>query len=117
MAETGSLIQIHYHDNKEILDLFSENSDHQLLYRGKLLDAAISSAEENFLTRKTDGLYVDGSIISYFSYVNGVLKFKGTTVSQEYDERSVKAMIYELWKEYDEEHGITPQEPSEEVEA
>lgn len=101
MAGTGSLIQLHIHDNKAILDAFSENSDKQLLYRGKLIDAKISEKEKNLLTREEDGLYVDGSVLGEFTYddINKLLKFKGVTVSQEYDKRSITLMIYDLWKE------------------
>ena len=104
LASTGSLIPIHSHDNKDILDLFTETEEQKLLYRGKMLDAAISEKKNNFLSREEDGLYVNGEIIKEFSYINGVLKFKGETVTQEYDKRAVTAMVYELWKEYDEKH-------------
>lgn len=104
--QAGSLIPMHAHGNMEVLDKLSENTDKQLLYDGKLIDAAISKEANNLVERKSDGLFVDGELLGEFSYVNGVLKFKGITVSQEYDKRSVTAMIYELWKEYDEAHGI-----------
>ena len=103
MAQVGSLIPVHSHDNKSVLDCLSENDKKQLLYNGKIIDAALSEKDNNLIERLEDGLYIDGSVLSKFTYVDGVLKFRGIVVSQEYDERSVKAMIYDLWKEYDEE--------------
>lgn len=107
MAETGGLIPVHFHDNKNILDNLSENKNNQLMYNGKLIDAALSEKAKNLVKRETDGLFVDGEILGEFTCVNGVLKFKGITVSQEFDKRSVTAMIYELWKEYDEAQTIS----------
>lgn len=106
MPSTGSLIPFHSHDNINILKALSENTSQQLLFHGKLIDAAVSQEENNFLERKNDGLYVDGSIIKDFAYKNGVLLFKDVTVSQEYDKRAVTAMVYELWEQYDEEQAV-----------
>lgn len=110
MPSTGSLIPLHSHDNLAILKELSQNASKQLLYRGKMIDASLSAEDNNFIERKTDGLYVDGSIIKDFSFKNGVLLYKGVTVSQEYDSRTVTAMVYELWKEYDEEQAATESE-------
>lgn len=101
IPSTGSLIPLHSHNNINVLKELSQNASNQLLFHGKMIDASISAESGNLIKRKADGLYADGSIINDFDYKNGVLLFKGTTVSQEYDSRAVTAMIYELWKEYD----------------
>ena len=87
MASTGGLIPMHSHENKKVLDALSENESQQLLFHDKLIDAAISEEKYNLVKRKIDGLFVDGEVLGQFTYINGVLKFKGIRrrICQRYD--------------------------------
>lgn len=101
MASTGSLIPMHSHSNKNVLDKLSEDEKKRLMYDGHLLDARVSALPNNLVELKDDGLFVQGELLSRFSYKDGVLYFNGITVSQEYDPRAITLMVRDVWDEID----------------
>lgn len=101
MAATGSLIPMHSHSNKDTLDQFSETSGHQLLFRGKAIDAKVSEEDKNLVEIKADGIYVDGTVLGKFSEHDGLLFYDDVVISQEYPKQVVLSAINDMWKVFD----------------
>lgn len=81
MINAGGLIRLHYHNNFQLLELFSEVDG--ILYFNALSlfkNLEISQQQHNYLTKESDGLFVDGTFIDKFSEVNGVLYFNGNSL-------------------------------------
>ena len=107
MSDSGSLIQLHYHENFDVIQHFIDKDD-VLFYKGQSITPTISKEPNNGLTFKEDGLYVSNltmlnvtqyNLVSRFSYKNGLLLFDSITVSQEYDKSQIRMMITDLWKD------------------
>lgn len=102
MLQAGGLIRLHYHDNIEVLDKFTDING-ILFYRGSPFSSniSISQREHNYLTALEDGLFVDGSFIDRFTYdsENDELLFDGIIISRDYDDQSVKDEINSLWNQ------------------
>ncbi len=98
MQQAGGLIKLHYHTNLSLLELFSETNN-ILYYRGSPLfqNIQISQKQHNKLTRESDGLFVDGTFIDKFEYINGELLFDGIIVSREYTNQQIINTINSLW--------------------
>ena len=98
MQQAGGLIKLHYHTNLSLLELFSETNN-ILYYRGSPLfqNIQISQKQHNKLTRESDGLFVDGTFIDRFEYINGELLFDGIIVSREYTNQQITNTINSLW--------------------
>ena len=112
--ETGGMILIHFHDNKEVLDALAEQFG-QLYYNGKPVMTPISKQANNAMQEASDGLFVDGSyfldkthfdIVSDFKYENGVLYHKKKVVSQEYTELQMQLAVAEVWSLIDQTEGL-----------
>ena len=99
MIQAGGLIRLHYHDNLDILNLFSE-VDNVLYYRNNSLfqNIQISEAEHNHLTKQQDGLFVDGTFLDRFSYYDNELYFDDKIVSREYTDQQITDMVNTLWQ-------------------
>lgn len=102
MQSAGGLIKLHYHDNKTVLDKFSDISG--ILYyndESLFLNLELSKAEHNKITKNDDGLFVDGSFIDRFAFKDGELLFDDIVISRNYDEdqEKINKAIKELWAE------------------
>ena len=81
MQQAGGLIRLHYHNNFNLLELFSEVNG--VLYYNSLSlykNLEISANAHNHLTKANDGLFVDGSFIDKFSEVSGVLYYNSLSL-------------------------------------
>jgi hypothetical protein len=98
MLNAGGLIKLHYHTNLDVLDFFSDSSG-VLYYRGSPLfsNVQISEEEHNYLEKKEDGLFVDGTFIDRFSYLDNELYFDNKIVSREYTDQEITDMVNSLW--------------------
>lgn len=98
MINAGGLLRLHYHLNKNVLDLFTEVSG-VLYYNNSPLFSNISISQEshNYLTQLQDGLFVDGTFIDRFDYHDNELYFDNIIVSREYTNQSISDSIDELW--------------------
>lgn len=121
MAKTGSLIQLHNHDNFEVLEEL-EDSDGKLYYKGVPIYTPVSKQLYNALTTLLDGLYVDGScflsrnqydMLTKFNYENGELYYDGLIVSREYQDNAIYDMITALWDKINSEMPEDSETPSE----
>lgn len=56
MGKTGSLIELHSHENIDVLNKLSESEDGKLLYDDESI-LEVSSEENNIIETKEDGLY------------------------------------------------------------
>lgn len=106
MPSTGSIIQLHHHNNFELLEFLTEDNGN-LYYKSKPVYTPISLAEHNVVQAKEDGLFVDGTnlpdavqynLLTRFSYINGNLCFDSVIVSREYQRASIQLMITQLWE-------------------
>ena len=113
MSSTGSLIQLHHHENFELLEHLTDNSG-ILYYKNAPVFPGISSRENNGIALEPDGLFMSNltmlnynqyNLVSRFSYIDGRLFFDETVVSQEYTEDQIAAMVTELWSELEPEEG------------
>lgn len=104
---SGSLIQLHHHDNFDVLNNLTD-IDGVLYYQGAPITISISNRANNGIALESDGLYMSNlttltanqyNLVSRFSYVNGSLLFDGTIVSQEYDDSQIQMMITDLWND------------------
>ena len=106
MPSTGSIIQLHHHNNFELLEFLTEDNGN-LYYKSKPVYTPISLSEHNAIQTKDDGFYVDGKnfiddtehdILSRFSFKNANLYFDNIVVSREYQRPAIQLMIVELWE-------------------
>ena len=98
MLNAGGLIKLHYHDNLEVLDLFTDENN-VLYYRGVPLftNIQLSEREHNHLIAVEDGLFVDGTFLDRFEYHDNELYFDDLIVSREYTDELVTDTVDELW--------------------
>jgi len=108
----GSLIQLHFHENFDVIDKLSDVGG-ILYYKDTPVFPSVSKKDNNAVTLETDGLYVSNvtmlsqkqyDLLSKFDYINNVLVFNDVTVSQEYTKTQITVMIHELWLEIDPEY-------------
>lgn len=108
---TGSLIQLHNHDNYDVLEEL-EDSSGKLYYKGVPIYTAVSSKPNNAIVTISDGIYVDGScflsgdqydLLTKFSYKNGELLYDNVIVSQEYQDNAVYDTVTAVWAKLDAE--------------
>ena len=106
MPNPGSIIQLHHHNNFELLEFFTETNNN-LYYKNKPVYTPISLSEHNAIQTKDDGFFVDGKnfiddtehdILSRFSFKNANLYFDNIVVSREYQRPAIQLMIVELWE-------------------
>lgn len=107
MSSPGSLIQLHHHDNYELLEQLKD-TDGILYYKDAPVFPGVSKKEGNGIRLEADGLFMSNltmlnstqyNLVSRLSYQNGALLFDGIVVSQEYTELQIRVMMDNLWKE------------------
>ena len=112
---TGSLIQLHNHDNYDVLEKL-EDSGGKLYYKGVPIYTAVSSKANNAIVTVSDGIYVDGScflsrdqydLLTKFSYKNGELLYDNVIVSREYQDNAIYDTITAVWAKLDAEDAAT----------
>lgn len=112
---TGSLIQLHKHDNFDVLEEL-EDSGGKLYYKGVPIYTAVSSKANNAIVTVSDGIYVDGScflsgdqydLLTKFSYKNGELLYDNVIVSREYQDNAIYDTITAVWAKLDAEDAAT----------
>jgi len=98
MQQAGGLIKLHYHENYGVLELFNDVNG-VLYYRNSPLfqNVQISQEPHNKLSKKSDGLYSDGTFIDRFEYVDDELLFDGVIVSREYPDETITDLVSSLW--------------------
>ena len=115
MADTGSLIQLHKHNNFEVLE-YLEDSDGKLYYKDVPIYTAVSESPNNAITTLTDGIFVDNTyflskeqyeLLSKFSFKDNELYYDGIIVSREYQNNQIDNMISSLWNKLDTEDAVT----------
>lgn len=108
---TGSLIQLHNHDNYDVLEEL-EDSDGKLYYKGVPIYTAVSNKPNNAIVTISDGIYVDNScflsgdqydLLTKFSYKNGELLYDNVIVSREYQDNAVYDTVTAVWAKLDAE--------------
>ena len=113
MSNSGNLIQLHHHDNLDLLKYFIEK-DGLLYYKNISISPSVSKKANNALILEQDGFYINNTtflnndqynIISRFSYNNGNLLFDNMIVSQEYTELQIRVMLDTLWDDIEKELG------------
>lgn len=109
MSNAGSLIQLHFHDNIDVLNRLTD-SNGILYYQGAPIFPSVSKRADNALTTVADGLYISNrtmlSVVQYdtlsrFYYDRGVLYFNDVVVSQAYTDLELQEMLSEVWQEID----------------
>lgn len=112
---TGSLIQLHKHDNFDVLEEL-EDSGGKLYYKGVPIYTAVSSKANNAIVTVSDGIYVDGScflsgdqydLLTKFSYKNGELLYDNVIVSREYQDNAIYDTVTAVWAKLDAEDVAT----------
>ena len=112
---TGSLIQLHKHDNFDVLEEL-EDSGGKLYYKGVPIYTAVSSKANNAIVTVSDGIYVDGScflsgnqydLLTKFSYKNGELLYDNVIVSREYQDNAIYDTVTAVWAKLDAEDAAT----------
>lgn len=112
---TGSLIQLHKHDNFDVLEEL-EDSGGKLYYKGVPIYTAVSNKANNAIVTVSDGIYVDGScflsgdqydLLTKFSYKNGELLYDNVIVSREYQDNAIYDTITAVWAKLDAEDAAT----------
>ena len=110
-SRTGSLIQLHNHDNYDVLEEL-EDSDGKLYYKGVPIYTAVSNKPNNAIVTISDGIYVDNScflsgdqydLLTKFSYKNGELLYDNVIVSREYQDNAVYDTVTAVWAKLDAE--------------
>jgi hypothetical protein len=98
MLEAGGLIKLHYHKHFELLEAFIDVND-ILYYKDEPLfkNIQISSQSHNYLSKKSDGLFVNGTFLDRFSYHDDELYFDDKIVSREYTNQQITNMVNSLW--------------------
>lgn len=100
MIQAGGLIKLHYHNHMEVLEELTDVGG-TLYYKNIPLfnNIQISQVAHNYLTRKSDGLFVDGTFLDRFNYdsANDELLFDNRIVSRKYTETQIKNMVDGLW--------------------
>ena len=108
---TGSLIQLHNHDNYDVLEEL-EDSGGKLYYKGVPIYTAVSNKPNNAIVTISDGIYVDNScflsgdqydLLTKFSYKNGELLYNNVIVSREYQDNAVYDTVTAVWAKLDAE--------------
>lgn len=112
---TGSLIQLHKHNNFDVLEEL-EDSGGKLYYKGVPIYTAVSSKANNAIVTVSDGIYVDGScflsgdqydLLTKFSYKNGELLYDNVIVSREYQDNAIYDTVTAVWAKLDAEDAAT----------
>ena len=102
---TGSLIQLHNHNNYNVLEEL-EDSSGKLYYKGVPIYTAISKQTNNAIVELADGIYVDNScflsgdqydLLTKFSYKNGELYYDDVIVSREYQDNAIYDTVSAVW--------------------
>ena len=110
-SETGSLIQLHKHNNFDVLEEL-EDSGGKLYYKGVPIYTAVSNKPNNAIVTISDGIYVDNScflsgdqydLLTKFSYKNGELLYDNVIVSREYQDNAVYDTVTAVWAKLDAE--------------
>ena len=98
MLNAGGLIKLHYHSHYEVIEALTDVNG-ILYYKNSSLfnNIQISAAAHNYLTKKTDGLFVDGTFIDRFSYHDNELYFDTKIISREYTDQQITDMVNALW--------------------
>lgn len=112
---TGSLIQLHNHNNYNVLEEL-EDSGGKLYYKGIPIYTAVSSKLNNAIVAISDGIYVDSScflsrdqydLLTKFSYKNGELLYDNVIVSREYQDNAIYDTVTAVWAKLDAEDAAT----------
>ena len=107
MSNPGSLIQLHHHENFDLLNSLSDVNG-MLYYKDSPVFPSVSAKENNGIRLEADGLYMSNltmlnntqyNIVSRFTYMNETLFFDGIAVSQEYNDLQIRVMLDTMWKE------------------
>lgn len=107
MSDTGSLIRLHHHENKEtVLDFLSDYQG-RLYYKNAPVYIQVSADKRNAIIPLTDGIFVDKSyfltqeqyeVLTQFSFKNSNLYFGNKIISWEYTEAQLKIVNNEIWE-------------------
>lgn len=109
---TGSLIEIHSHENYSLLEALSFK-DGKLYYENLPISAQLSKSEKNAIVQNEDGLFVDSSyflsqeqyqILSKFSFSMGCLMYNGKIIAWEYTEQQLNTLNTQVWNTLDEDY-------------
>ena len=112
MAGAGSLIQIHYHANFEVLEGLSDVGG-SLYYKNLPIFVQISKEKNNAIVEKKDGIHVDNSyfldeaqyrILTKFNFYNGTLTYDGRIISWDYTEDQLFVVNEQVWEELSAEY-------------
>ena len=100
MIEAGGLIKLHYHDHLDVLEALTDVAG-ILYYKESPLfsNIQISQVAHNHLTKKEDGLFVNGTFLDRFGYdsISDELLFDSRIVSRKYTETQIKNMVDSIW--------------------
>ena len=120
MADTGSLIKLHYHQNQaDVLDFLSD-VDGKLYYKDAPVYIHVSADERNAIVKLPDGIFVDKSffltrqqyeVLTQFKFENSLLYFGDHTISWDYTYQQIQLTNKEVWDalnvEYPQEDVVT----------
>lgn len=114
MAGTGSLIEIHVHENFDVLELLSDVNGN-LYYKNLPIFIQISDDEKNAITQTDKGIFVDSSyflnkqqyqLLSKFSFVNGTLMYNNRIIAWEYTQEQLDTLNGQIWNSIDKEYEV-----------
>ncbi len=113
MSDTGSLIRLHHHGNKEnVLDFLSDFQG-RLYYKNAPVYIQVSADKRNAIIPLSDGIFVDKSyfltqeqyeVLAQFSFKNSNLYFGTKIISWEYTEAQLKIINNEIWETLNKEY-------------
>lgn len=106
MADTGSLIKLHYHKNQsEVLDFLSV-VDGNLYFKNAPIYIQVSADARNAIVKLPDGIFVDKSyfltkqqydVLTKFKFENSLLYFGEHTISWDYTYQQIQLTNKEVW--------------------
>lgn len=106
MAETGSLIRLHYHANKESVLDFLTDSAGNLYYKGSPIYTQVSTDKRNAIVKLPDGVFVDNTyfltkeqyeLLTKFSFENSLLQFGSHIIAWDYTYQQIQLTNKEVW--------------------
>lgn len=106
MADTGSLIKLHYHQNQtDVLDFLSVVNGN-LYFKNAPIYIHVSEDEKNAIVKLPDGIFVDKSyfltkaqydVLTQFKFENSLLYFGEHIISWDYTYQQIQLTNKEVW--------------------